>query len=130
MMDKTSAGICSDCSAPSHRQSTRYARTDYWRTTTQDVSIEVKDSDPGIAIEHRDKVFNRFYRIDEARSRETGGSGLGLAIAKWGAQTHNGELELDCTANTWLYFSPDFASAQWRSASKCQLRLKIPRSAG
>src|SRR5690242_1418766 len=74
------------------------------RRGTQNASIEVKDSGPGIAIEHRDKVFDRFYRIDEARSRETGGSGLGLAIAKWGAQAHNGELELDCTANTGCIF--------------------------
>jgi len=74
------------------------------RSGAQNVSIEVKDSGPGIAPEHRDKVFDRFYRIDEARSRETGGSGLGLAIAKWGAQAHNGELELDCTANTGCIF--------------------------
>jgi heavy metal sensor kinase len=74
------------------------------RIDTQSASIEVKDSGPGIAPEHRDKVFDRFYRIDEARSRETGGSGLGLAIAKWGAQAHNGELELDCTANTGCIF--------------------------
>jgi signal transduction histidine kinase len=74
------------------------------RRGTQNVSIEVKDSGPGIAPEHRDKVFDRFYRIDEARSRDTGGSGLGLAIAKWGAQAHNGELELDCTANTGCIF--------------------------
>jgi hypothetical protein len=52
-------------------------------------------------------AFQEHYksaRIDEARSRETGGSGLGLAIAKWGAQAHNGELELDCTANTGCIF--------------------------
>ena len=74
------------------------------RKGAQNVSIEVEDSGPGIAIEHRDKVFDRFYRIDEARSREAGGSGLGLAIAKWGAQAHNGELELDCTATTGCIF--------------------------
>lgn len=74
------------------------------RRGTQKVSIEIEDSGPGIAPEHRDKVFDRFYRIDEARSRETGGSGLGLAIAKWGAQAHDGQLELDCTANTGCIF--------------------------
>jgi heavy metal sensor kinase len=74
------------------------------RRGTQNVSIEVEDSGPGIAPEHRDKVFDRFYRIDEARSRETGGSGLGLAIAKWGAQAHGGQLELDCDTNPGCVF--------------------------
>lgn len=56
--------------------------------------IEVADEGPGIPVEHRDRVFDRFYRIDEARSRETGGAGLGLAIAKWGTEVHGGRLHL------------------------------------
>ncbi len=58
--------------------------------------IEIKDSGPGIPPEHRDKVFDRFYRVDEGRSRESGGAGLGLAIAKWGTQAHGGRLQLEC----------------------------------
>ena len=58
------------------------------------VAIEVEDCGPGIAPEHRDKVFDRFYRIDEGRSRDAGGAGLGLAIARWGAEVHGGRLEL------------------------------------
>jgi signal transduction histidine kinase len=60
------------------------------------VALEVEDSGPGIPVEHREKVFDRFYRVDESRSREAGGAGLGLAIARWGAHAHGGELELEC----------------------------------
>jgi heavy metal sensor kinase len=63
------------------------------------VSIEVEDSGPGIAPEHRDKVFCRFYRIDAARTREAGGSGLGLSIVRWGTEAHGGHLELECPSN-------------------------------
>ena len=60
--------------------------------------IEIEDCGPGIPPEHRDKVFDRFYRIDEGRSREAGGAGLGLAIAKWGAEAHSGCVELESSA--------------------------------
>jgi heavy metal sensor kinase len=60
----------------------------------RDAVIEVRDSGPGIAAEHADKVFQRFYRVDKARSRADGGAGLGLSIVKWAVSAHGGKVEL------------------------------------
>ncbi|HEY7390425.1 MAG TPA: heavy metal sensor histidine kinase [Bryobacteraceae bacterium] len=68
-------------------------------TAGQKVAMEVEDSGPGIAPEHRERVFDRFYRIDAGRSRNAGGTGLGLAIARWGAEAHGGRLELESPKN-------------------------------
>ena len=56
--------------------------------------LSVKDEGPGIPAGHRDRIFARFYRIDESRSREMGGTGLGLAIAKWAVEANGGQLTL------------------------------------
>jgi two-component system sensor histidine kinase SenX3 len=58
------------------------------------VEIAVTDQGPGIPESERDRVFERFYRIDDARSRQTGGTGLGLSIVKHVAQNHGGDLRL------------------------------------
>ncbi len=57
--------------------------------------IEVADQGLGILPEHQQKIFERFYRVDKARSRAEGGHGLGLAIAKWSVEHQGGHIELE-----------------------------------
>lgn len=54
--------------------------------------VTVRDQGPGIVPEHRERIFDRFFRVDEARSRTAGGSGLGLAIAKWAVEVNGGRI--------------------------------------
>lgn len=57
--------------------------------------IAVSDQGPGIAPEHVAKIFDRFYRVDKARTRFEGGHGLGLAIAKWSIESQGGRVEVE-----------------------------------
>jgi len=57
--------------------------------------LEVADQGPGVAAAHRERIFDRFFRLDEARSRASGGTGLGLAIAKWAVEVHGGRISVD-----------------------------------
>ena len=62
---------------------------------TNEPVIAVSDNGPGIAPEHQNMVYERFYRVDKGRSREIGGAGLGLSIARWAVEANNGCLKLD-----------------------------------
>lgn len=64
------------------------------RRAAERIEISVTDRGIGIAPEHQERVFERFFRVDQARSRATGGTGLGLAIVKHVAANHGGDVRL------------------------------------
>ena len=69
------------------------------------VRIEVEDDGPGVAAEHRDRLFERFFRVDPGRSREMGGTGLGLAIVKHIVNRHRGRLRIESAPGQGACFS-------------------------
>ncbi len=67
-----------------------------WESENREtVLLKIKDTGPGIPIEHHSRLFERFYRVDKARSREQGGTGLGLAIVKHIMQVHGGSVGVE-----------------------------------
>jgi signal transduction histidine kinase len=68
----------------------------------------VRDSGIGIATEDQTRIFERFYRVDKARSREFGGAGIGLAIADWIVQQHRGSVAVQSSIDNGSTFFVEF----------------------
>lgn len=66
-----------------------------WRNSGGYAELVVSDTGPGISAEHLSRIFDRFYRVDTARSRADGGAGLGLSISRWIAEAHGGSIHAE-----------------------------------
>ncbi|MGF1753513.1 phosphate regulon sensor histidine kinase PhoR [Vibrio makurazakiensis] len=76
-----------------------------WYQTNQGACLEVSDTGDGIEPQHLHRLTERFYRVDKARSRDTGGSGLGLAIVKHALTHHDSHLEIHSEVGVGSTFS-------------------------
>ncbi len=69
------------------------------------ISLSVYNTGQGIENEEKSKIFDRFYRVDKARSRQNGSYGLGLAIAKAIVDEHGGKISVDSEYGKWICFN-------------------------
>jgi heavy metal sensor kinase len=82
------------------------------------VFLDVVDQGPGITGEHQPYVFDRFYRVDKARTREWGGAGLGLSITRWAVEAHGGEITLKSEESRGSTFRISLPLANYSSTSQ------------
>ncbi len=94
------------------------------RTEPEAVIFEVSDTGVGIAVEHLDRIFERFYRVDKSRSRESGGTGLGLSIVKHLIEAHRGHISVASFLNRGSTFTVRFPLVT------SQREVPVPSSAG
>ena len=88
------------------------------------VEIAVTDQGIGIAEEEQERIFERFYRVDPARSRETGGTGLGLAIVKHTIGNHGGEVSVWSQPGAGSTFTIKLPAVRRRTATDSQPTLE------
>ena len=69
------------------------------RSNEDSVILTVSDTGIGIPEEHKERVFERFYRVNKSHSKEVGGTGLGLSIVKHSAMIHNAKITLNSVLN-------------------------------
>ena len=72
----------------------------------------MQDDGPGIPVESCERIFERFYRVDKARSREIGGTGLGLSIVKHVTQLHNGTARVESSPGNGACFYLTFPNVK------------------
>src|SRR5437660_6303418 len=82
------------------------------------VFLDVIDQGPGIPLEHQPYVFDRFYRVDKARTREWGGTGLGLSITRWAVEAHGGGITLKSKDGHGSTFRISLPLAKYSSTSQ------------
>ena len=92
MMDEVLYNLCDN--AIRYNNKGGNVIVDVSNTLDGKVKLTVKDNGIGIGKEHQERIFERFYRVDKSRSRESGGTGLGLAIVKHILTSHGAELSL------------------------------------
>src|SRR5439155_3756 len=76
------------------------------------VGVSVRDTGPGIAAGHLERIFDRFFRVDQSRSRDLGGTGLGLAIARLLAELQGGHITVDSAVGAGSTFTVWLPTAQ------------------
>jgi signal transduction histidine kinase len=76
------------------------------------VTITVKDHGPGIPTRDQERIFERFYRVDRARSRATGGTGLGLSIVKHSAMLHGAVIDMESKVGVGTVMTVSFVNGE------------------
>lgn len=94
LLDQAMVNILDNAIKYSEKESAVYVECS---SMEKEIIISIKDQGIGITKKHLPRLFERFYRVDKARSRELGGTGLGLAIAKHIVQTHGGRISVEST---------------------------------
>ncbi len=95
---------------------------------TDRICVAVRDTGNGIAERDLDKIFDRFYQADKARSRDAGGSGLGLSIGRWIAEAHGAEIRVESNLNPGSQFTVRFPQPAIHDSIEersCEVSLRL-----